>query len=183
MIEVFQDISKYYAANIDENVLTVGKIIFEDEVYSFTSDKALSPYNLVGQCTDTTRMVHLIGEIHPRMALKKILEVEVASCLYLNENYESGEIEVRSIHKGIGRSIYIRGECPLITWNAKYKDHLCFDVIDVQHMFTEGRLKNRFIAMLAESLHESELFSPLLNLNASEFYDTEELLHNPRVRG
>ena len=183
MIEVYQDISKYYAANINESVLTVGKIIFEDEVYSFTSDKALSPYNLVGQCTDTTRMVHLIGEIHPRMALKKILEVEVASCLYLNENYESGEIEVRSIHKGIGRSIYIRGEFPLITWNAKYKDHLWFDVIDVQHMFTEGRLKNRFIAMLAESLHESELFSPLLNLNASEFYDTTEILHNPRVRG
>ena len=77
---------------------------------------------------DSGRMVHLIGEIHPRMALKKILEVEVTSCLYLNENYESGEIEVRSIHKGIGRSIYIRGECPLITWNAKYKDHLCFDV-------------------------------------------------------
>ncbi len=70
MIEDFQDISKYYAASIDENVLTVGKIIFEDEVYSFTSDKAQSPYNLVGQCTDTTRMVHLIGEIHPRMALK-----------------------------------------------------------------------------------------------------------------
>jgi len=71
MIEVFQDISKYYAANIDENVLTVGKIIFEDEVYSFTSDKALSPYNLVGQCTDTTRMVHLIGEIHPHYGAKE----------------------------------------------------------------------------------------------------------------
>ena len=37
--------------------------------------------------------------------------------------------------------------------------------------------------MLAESLHESELFSPLLNLDAGEFYDTEEQLHNPRVRG
>jgi hypothetical protein len=183
MIEVFQDISQYYAANIYENELTVGKIIFEDEVYSFTPDKAQGPYNLDGQSTDATRMVHLIGEIHPRMALKKILEVEVTSCLYLNENSESGEIEVRSIHKGIGRSIYIRGECPLIIWNAKYNNHLCFDVIDAQHMFTEVRLKNRFVAMLAKSLHESELFSPLLNLNASEFYDTNELLHNPRLRG
>ena len=183
MIDVFQDISKYYAANIYENVLTVGKIIFNDGVYSFAPDKAQGLYDLVGQSTDTTRMVHLIGEIHPRMALKKILEVEVTSCLYLNENYESGEIEVRSIHKGIGRSIYIRGECPLIRWNAKYKEHLYFDVIDVQHMFTEVRLKNRFIAMLAEGLHESEMFSPLLNLNASEFYDTEEQLHNPRLRG
>ena len=183
MTEDFQDISKYYAANIVENVLTVGKIIFKDGAYSFAPDNALSTYNLVDQSTDTPRMVHLIGEIHPRNALQLQHEVEITSCLYLNENHESGEIEVRSIHKGIGSSIHIREECPLIQWNKNYGGHRYFDVIDVQHVFTEGRLKNNFIAMLAESLHASELFPPLLHLNVSETYDTEEQLHNPRLRG
>jgi hypothetical protein len=183
MIGDFEDISKYYAANIVENVLTVGKIIFKDGGYSFAPDNALSPYSLVGQSTDTTRMVHLIGEIHPRSALQKLLEVEIISCLYLNENHESGGIEARSIHKGIGSSIHIREECPLIRWNEKYEAHHYFDVVDVQHVFTEGRLKNSFIAMLAESLCESEMFLPLLHLNVSGTYDTEEQLHNPRLRG
>ena len=183
MIEVFQDISRYYAANIVENVLTVGKIISADGVYSFAPDNALSPHNLVDQNADTPRAVHLIGEIHPRLALQNLLDIEIASCLYLNENDESGEIEVRSIHKGIGSSIHIREECPLIQWNKNYGGHRYFDVIDVQHVFTEGRLKNNFIAMLAESLHASELFPPLLHLNVSETYDTEEQLHNPCLRG
>ncbi len=183
MIEDFQDISKYYAANIVENVLTVGKIIFKDGVYSFAPDNALSTYNLADQSTNTPRKVHLIGEIHPRNALQKQLEVEIVSCLYLNENHESGETEVRSIHKGIGSSIHIREECPLIQWNEKYEDDHYFDVIDVQHVFTEDRLKKSFIEMLAVSLHESELFPPLLNLNVSGTRDTDELLHNPRLRG
>ncbi|MDH3635885.1 MAG: hypothetical protein OES20_14385 [Gammaproteobacteria bacterium] len=183
MIEDFQDISKYYAANIVENVLTVGKIIFKDGGHSFAPDDALSTYNLVDQSINTSRMVHLIGEIHPRNALQNQLEVEISSCLYLNENHESGEIEVRSIHKGIGSSIHIREECPLIQWNENYEDNKYFDVIDVQHVFTEDRLKKSFIAMLAESLRESELFPPLLNLNVSGAYDTDELLYNPRLRG
>lgn len=183
MTEDFQDISKYYAANIVENVLTVGKIILKDGAYSFAPDNALSTYNLVEQSTDIPRMVPLIGEIHPRNALQMQLEVEIISCLYLNENHESGEIEVRSIHKGIGSSIHIKEECPLIQWNENYEDHHYFDVIDVQHVFTEGRLKNSFIAMLAESLSEFELFPPLLNLNVSGAYDTEQELHNPRLRG
>ena len=144
MNEDFQDISKYYAANIVENVLTVGKIIFKDGAYSFEPDNALSAYSLVDQSTNTPRMVRLIGEIHPRKALQKQLEIEISSCLYFNESHESGEIEVRSIHKGIGSSIHIKEECPLIQWNENYEDRQYFDVIDVQHMFTEGRLKNSF---------------------------------------
>jgi hypothetical protein len=183
MIEDFQDISKYYAADIVENVLTVGRIIFKDGAYSFTPDTALSAYTLVNQSTNTPGMLHLIGEIHPRNALQEPLEEEIISCLYLNENHESGEIEVRSIHKGIGSSIHIRKECPLIQWNENYGDRHYFDVIDVQQMFTEGRLKNSFIAMLTESLRESALFPPLLNLKVSGIYETEEQLHNPRLRG
>jgi hypothetical protein len=183
MIEVFQDISRYHAANIVENVLTVGKIIFKDGVYSFAPDNALSPYNLLDQNTDTPRIVPLIGEIHPRLALQNLIEIEITSCLYLNENDESGEIEVRSIHKGIGSSIHIKEEYPLIQWNEKYEDRNYFDVIDVQHMFTESQAQNSFIAMLAENLHESELFPPLLNLNVSGTYATEDYLHNPRLRG
>lgn len=183
MIEVFQDISRYYAANIVDNVLTVGKIISADGVYSFAPDNALSPHNLVDQNTDTPRAVHLIGEIHPRLALQNLLDIEIASCLYLNENDESGEIEVRSIHKGIGSSIHIREECPLIQWDEEYQDRNYFDVIDVQQVFTENRVKDSFIAMLAENLHESELFPPLLNLNVSGIHDAEDYLHNPRLRG
>ena len=183
MIEDFQDISKYYAANIVENVLTVGKIILKDGAYSFTPDNTLSTYNLVDQSTNTPRTVPSIGEIHPRNTLQEQLEVEIVSCLYLNKNHESGEIEIRSIHKGIGSSIHIREECPLIRWNEKYEDERCFDVIDVQQVFTEDRLKNSFTEMLAESLHESELFPPLLNLDVSDTYDTDDLLHNPRLRG
>jgi hypothetical protein len=183
MTEMFQDISKYYAANIDENVLVVGKIIFKDGVYSFAPDNALNPYILVDRSTDTTRMAHVIGEIHPCIALQKLFEEEISSCLYLNENYESGETEVRSIHKGICTSIYVKKECPLIQWNENYQDHRYFDVIDVQCVFTEDRIKNSFITMLAESLREYELFPPLVNLDVSGIYDAEEHLHGPRVRG
>ncbi len=183
MADDFQGILKYYAANIVKNVLTVGKIIFKDGVYNFVPDSALSAYNLVDQSSNTPRTVPLIGEIHPRSALENQFEVEVNSCLYLNENHESDEIEVRSIHKGIGSSIHIREECPLIRWNEKYEDYHYFDVIDVQHVFADGQLKNSFVSMLAESLHEFELFPPLLNLDVSEPCDTEDLLHNPRMRG
>jgi hypothetical protein len=41
MIDDYQDILKYYAANIVENVLAVGKIIFKDGVYNFALDNAL----------------------------------------------------------------------------------------------------------------------------------------------
>jgi len=183
MSEIFQDISKYYAADIDGDVLVVGKITFKDGVYCFVPDNTLSPYNLTGQSTDITRMVHAIGEIHPCSVIQKLLEIEITSCIYLNEIYESGEIEVRSIHKGISASIYAKQECPLIRWNANYEDRGYFDVIDVQHVFSEDRLKNRFIAMLAESLREYELFPPLLNLDVSGIYNSDEELHDPRIRG
>ncbi|MGB5328961.1 MAG: hypothetical protein WBO58_12105, partial [Gammaproteobacteria bacterium] len=137
MEDIFQDISKYYAANIVENVLTIGKIVYLDNGYSFIRDDIQGPFNLVDPDADVTRMVHVIGEIHPRSAVEKIITVEVNSCLYLNENEDSGEIEVRSIHKGMGTAIYSKQECPLILWNPKYADHRYFDVMDIQNVFSE----------------------------------------------
>jgi hypothetical protein len=164
MENIFHDISKYYAANIVGNVLTIGKIVYQDGMYSFARDDVQGPFNLVDPDADVTRMVHVIGEIHPRQAIEKIFAVSVNSCLYLNENEDSGEIEVRSIHKGMGTSIYSKQECPLILWNPKYEEHQYFDVIDIQNVFSEPRLKNSFTAILAESLREFELFPPLFHL-------------------
>ena len=90
MEDIFNDISKYYAANIVENMLTIGKIVYGDNGYSFVRDDVRGPFNLVDPDADVTRMVHVIGEIHPRSAVEKIITVEVNSCLYLNENLESG---------------------------------------------------------------------------------------------
>ena len=164
MENVFQDISKYYAANIVGNVLIIGKIVYQDEMYSFARDDVQGPFNLVDPDADVTRMVHVIGEIHPRQAVERIFPVEVNSCLYLNENEDSGEIEVRSIHKGMGTAIYSKQECPLILWNPKYEEHQYFDVIDIQGVFKEPRLKDSFSAVLAESLREFELFPPLIHM-------------------
>ena len=164
MENIFHDISKYYAANIVENVLTIGKIIYQDETYMFARDDIQGPFHLVDPDADVTRMVHVIGEIHPHSALEKLIQVEVKSCLYLNENASSGEIEVRSIHKGMGTSIYSKQECPLILWNPNYEDHRYFDVMDIQNVFSEERLKNSFTAILSESLREYELFPPLVHL-------------------
>ncbi|MCP4388357.1 MAG: hypothetical protein GY802_08675 [Gammaproteobacteria bacterium] len=164
MENVFHDISKYYAANILGNVLTIGKIVYQDGVYSFARDDIQGPFNLIDPEADVTRMVHVIGEIHPRSAVEKYFTVEVNSCLYLNENSGSGEIEVRSIHKGMGTAIYSKQECPLILWNPKYEEHQYFDVIDIQGVFNEARLKNSFTAILSESLREYELFPPLFHM-------------------
>ena len=98
------------------------------------------------------------------MWIEKIVKVDVVSCLYLNENENSGEVEVRSIHKGMGTAIYSKQQCPLIWWNPKYEEHQYFDVIDIQNVFREERLKNSFSAILAESLREYELFPPLVHL-------------------
>ena len=92
------------------------------------------------------------------------MQVAVDSCLYLNENEDTDEIEVRSIHKGMGTSIYTKQECPLILWNPSYEDHRYFDVIDIQNVFREAGTKNSFTAILSESLREYELFPPLLHL-------------------
>ncbi|MDH3219513.1 MAG: hypothetical protein OEO19_08270 [Gammaproteobacteria bacterium] len=164
MEHIFHDISKYYAANIMGNVLTVGKIVYKDGIYSFARDDIQGPFNLVEPDADVTRMVHVIGEVHPRSAVEKLFAVEVNSCLYLNENEDTGEIEVRSIHKGMGTAIYTKQECPLILWNPKYEEHQYFDVIDIQNVFAEERLKNSFTAILAESLREFELFPPLFHM-------------------
>ena len=172
MDTLFRDISKYFAAHIAGNVLVIGKIVQQDGEYSFARDDIRGPFNLVDPDDDVTRMVHVIGEIHPRSSLDKILgnklepilEVEVTSCLYLNENVNTGDVEVRSIHKGLGTSIYSNGECPLILWNPKCKEHRYFDVIDVQGVFTEARLKNAFTSILSESLREYQLFPPLAML-------------------
>ena len=164
MENVFQDISKYYAANIVGNVLIIGKIVYQDEMYTFARDDIQGPFNLVDPDADVTRMVHVIGEIHPRQAVERIFPVEVNSCLYLNENDDTGEIEVRSIHKGMGTAIYSKQECPLILWNPKYEEHQYFDVIDIQGVFKEPRLKDSFSAVLAESLREFELFPPLIHM-------------------
>ena len=164
MQDIFNDISKYYAANIVENVLTIGKIVYLDNTYSFVRDDVRGPFNLVDPGADVTRMVHVIGEIHPRSAVEKIIAIEVNSCLYLNENQDTGEIEVRSIHKGMGTAIYSKQECPLILWNPSYEAHRYFDVMDIQNVFSEQGLKNSFTAILAESLREYELFPPLMHI-------------------
>jgi len=164
MEDIFHDISKYYAANIVDNLLTIGKIVYHENVYSFVRDDIQGPFNLVDPAADVTRLLHVIGEIHPHSALEKIMKVDVKSCLYLSENDEIDEIEVRSIHKGMGTSIYSKQECPLILWNPKYADHRYFDVMDVQNVFPDGGMKNSFIAVLSEGLREFELFPPLLNL-------------------
>jgi hypothetical protein len=164
MENIFTDISKYYAANIVENMLTIGKIVYLDNAYNFVRDDVRGPFNLVDPHADVTRMVHVIGEIHPRSAVEKIITVEVNSCLYLNENQGTGEIEVRSIHKGMGTAIYSKQECPLILWNPSYEKHRYFDVMDIQNVFSEQGLKNSFTAILAESLREFELFPPLVHI-------------------
>jgi hypothetical protein len=46
MEDIFQDISKYYAANIVDNVLTIGKIVYLDGSYSFIRDDIKGPFNL-----------------------------------------------------------------------------------------------------------------------------------------
>jgi hypothetical protein len=164
MEDIFHDISKYYAANIIDNLLMIGKIVYHEKGYSFVRDDIQGPFNLVDPAADVTRLLHVIGEIHPHSALEKIMKVDVKSCLYLNENDEIDEIEVRSIHKGMGTSIYSKQECPLILWNPKYADHRYFDVMDVQNVFPNSGMKNSFIAILSESLREFVLFPPLLHL-------------------
>ena len=161
----FHDISKYYAANIYDNMLSVGRIVLQGENYCFLRDDAQGPFNLVSNPQDdVTRMVNVIGEIHPRDALTNILDVRVRSCLYLNENTDTGEIEVRSIHKGMGTSIYSKQQCPLILWNPRYREHRNFDVIDIQNVFNNERLKNSFTSIISESLRELELFPPLVHI-------------------
>jgi hypothetical protein len=164
MEDIFQDITKYYAGNIVDNLLTIGKIVYHQNGYSYSRDDIKGPFNLVDPDADMTRMIHVIGEIHPLSALEKIMKVEVSSCLYLNENEKIDEIEVRSIHKGMGTAIYSKQECPLILWNPNYAEHRYFDVIDVQNVFPNSGMKNSFISILAESLREFELFPPLLHL-------------------
>ncbi len=162
---IFHDISKYYAANIYDNLLIVGRIEFRDDKYHFARDDVQGPFNLVADLEeDVTRMVQVIGEIHPRSALEGILEVKVSSCLYLNEDNVFNEIAVRSIHKGMGTSIYSKQECPLVLWNPNYEEDKYFDVIDVQRVFTNIRLKNSFMGIISESLRELELFPPLMHL-------------------
>ncbi len=165
MENFYRDISKYYAANIYDNLLIVGHITLHEGRYSFARDNVQGPFNLVANPeADLTSMVHVIGEIHPLSALEGILEANVSSCLYLNENTDSKEIEVRSIHKGMGASIYSKQECPLILWNPNYDQYGCFDVIDVQNVFNHARLKNSFVSVISESLRELELFPPLIHL-------------------
>jgi hypothetical protein len=159
--DIFHDITKYYAATIYDNVLVIGKIDYSIQGYEFARDDVAGPFNLVDPDDDVTRMVHVIGEIHPVTILKGISDAVVTSCLYMNKNDDTGEIEVRSIHKGIGTSIYSKQECPLILWSPSYEKHRYFDV---QNVFTEPRLKANFTTILAESLRELDLFPPLVQL-------------------
>jgi hypothetical protein len=165
METIFHDISKYYAASLYDNMLNIGKIIFHEGSYMFARDEIHGPFNLVSDTEeDVTTLIQVIGEIHPRSALDGILEVELQSCLYLNENKNTTEIEVRSIHKGMGTSIYSKQECPLILWNANYGADKYFDVIDIQGVFASPRLKVSFLSIISESLRELELFPPLMHL-------------------
>ena len=162
---VFNDISKYFSASIYDNILSIGKIVAKNDQYSFVKDNIHGPYSLDGNTdAEITRMVQVIGEIHPRSSLDGLLDIVVSSCLYLNENMKTGEIEVRSIHKGMGESIYSRQECPLILWNPNYEKDRYFDVIDIQGIFLNARLKDSFIGIIAESLRELELFPPLMHI-------------------
>jgi hypothetical protein len=141
MEDIFTDISKYYAGQIVANMLTLGRIVYQDGEYQFTREDVRGPFELVEADSDITRIIHVIGEVHPRNAVERILEIEIASCLYLNENDESGEIEVRSIHKGMGTAIYSKQECPLILWNRNYQDHMYFDVIDQECLLRSRRAR------------------------------------------
>ena len=164
MATIFHDISKYYAAHISDNLLIVGKIVYHEDRYIFARDDVQGPFNLVADLEeDVTRMVHVIGEIHPRDVLDSITDVNVSSCLFLSENVQFNEIEVRSIHKGMGTSIYSKQECPLILWNQNYLDDDYFDIIDIQQVFTDMRLKKSFVGIISESLRELELYPPLIN--------------------
>ena len=127
-------------------------------------DDIKGPFNLTDPDTDMTRIIRVIGEIHPKSALERIMPIEVNSCLYLNENEDTDEIEVRSIHKGMGTAIYSKQECPLILWNPNYQEHKYFDVMDIQGVFTDIGTRDSFIAILAESLREFELFPPLMHM-------------------
>ncbi len=164
MENIFHDISKYFATNIVDNVMTIGRIIYRDGMYMFARDDIQGPFNFVDPAEDVTLMVRVIGEIHPLSAVEKIIDIRINSCLYLNENETTGEIEVRSIHKGMGTAIFSYQQCPLILWNPYYEEHRYFDVMDIQGVFGEERLKNSFTVMLAESLRAYELFPPLLHL-------------------
>lgn len=164
MQDEFVDISKYYAARIVDNVLTIGKIFYRDEDYQFAREDVAGPFELIENKADITRIIHVIGEIHPRSAVEKYFEVKVSSCLYLNENNDTGEIEVRSIHKGMGTAIYMYQQCPLLLWNPQYEEHQYFDVIDIQNVFTNPGQKAAFVSMLSESLREYELFPPLFKM-------------------
>lgn len=164
MQDIFIDISKYYAAQIAGNVLTVGRVIYRGDEYIFAREDIAGPFVLEEDNTEVTRFIHVVGEIHPRSAIERILEIDVSSCLYLNENDDSGDIEVRSIHKGMGTAIYTRQQCPLLLWNPHYEEHQYFDVIDIQNVFADSGQRAAFVSVLAESLREYELFPPLLRL-------------------
>ena len=58
MKDIFDDISKYYAANIVGNILTIGKIVYRDNGYHFIRDDVRGPFNLVDPGVDVTRIVH-----------------------------------------------------------------------------------------------------------------------------
>ena len=164
MDDIFHDISKYYAATIMGNLLTVGRIIHQYDGYLFVRDNAQGPLNLDEADPDVTRLFQVVGEIHPLSALDGIMEVAVKSCLYLNENEDSNEIEVRSIHKGMATAIYAKQQCPLIMWNQNYEKYRYFDVIDIKNVFATPGLRSSFVSVIAESLREYELFPPLLHL-------------------
>jgi hypothetical protein len=87
MEEDFPDISKYYAANLSNNLLTIGRIVYFEDRYIFARDDVQGPFNLVSDPDeDVTRMVQMAGEVHPADALKKIMDTQVHSCLYLCED-------------------------------------------------------------------------------------------------
>ena len=72
MEDIFHDISKYYSANIVDNYLNIGKIVYNEGFYSFARDNVRGPFNLVDPDEDVTRMVQVIGEIHPCSALDSL---------------------------------------------------------------------------------------------------------------
>lgn len=164
MEDLFPDISKYYAAQIAINMLTIGKIVYSGGGYIFARDKTTESIELVDPDSEITRTIHVIGEVHPLAAVERYFDIDVRSCLFLNENDETSEIEVRSIHKGMSTAIYVRQQCPMILWNPNYEEHLYFDVIDVQNVFPDAGRKAAFVSILAESLRAYELFPPLVSL-------------------
>ena len=89
MEDIFIDISKYYAAQIVANVLTIGRIVYQDDAYQFTRDDVRGPFELVESDDDVTRIIHVIEvrSIHKGMGTA-IYSRRACPLILWNRNYQ-----------------------------------------------------------------------------------------------